>query len=133
MIRTIQMGPQDLVVYGVSLFGNHFRTLFKIPAGATVTLVSIMPPRDTPPTWVRATLVPSPTFDNEDFEGGQYPYQLIPAAYPWGPTDQSNAAVWEGRHRVDDNFEYTLELLVHDGTGASSPIWKALAIVEVEE
>jgi hypothetical protein len=133
MVRTIQIGPQDLVLFGVTLFGERFRTLFKIPGGATVTLVSIMPPRNTPPTWVRATLVPSPTFDNEDFEAGQYPYQLIPAAYPWGPADHSHAAVWEGRHRVDEDFEYTLEVLVHDGSGASPSIWKAIVIMEVEE
>ena len=133
MVRTIQLGPQDLSIFGATLFGERYKTQFKIPAGAIVTLVSIMPPVDTPPTWVRAVLFPSPNIDDVNFEGEKYPYQLIPVAYPWGGRDFPQAAIWEGRHRVDDNFEYTLEVLVHDGSGATAPIWKAIVIVEVDE
>lgn len=91
-----------------------------------------MPPVDTPPTWVRVVLYPSSLLDVSGFEGEKYPYQLIPNAYPWGPLDFPHAVTWEGRHRVDDNFEYTIEILVFDGTGATAPIWKAMVIVEVD-
>lgn len=134
MVRTVQMGPEDMPSAPIAaLFGNIYRTRFRIPPGSTLTYVAIMPPVDTPPTWVRAVLYQSRLLDESGFEGEKEPYQLIPAAYPWGPRDFPHAAVWEGRHRVDDGFEFTLELLVHDGTGASAPRWRTMAVVEVEE
>lgn len=133
MVRTVQLGPQDAVASGAALFGVVYRTAFKIPAGGIVTFVSVMPPVDTPPTFVRVVLYPSPLIDDVNFEGEKYLYQLIPVAYPWGPRDFPVAVTWEGRHRVDDSFEYTLEVIIHDGTGATAPIWKSMIIVEVEE
>ncbi len=135
MIRTILLGPQVAVepTGVISPFGTFLGTTFKVPAGGTLTFVSVMAPVDTPPTFVRVTLYPSHLLDDENFEGEKYPHQLIPAAYPWGPRDFPIAVTWEGRHRVDDNFEHTLEITIHDGSGASSPIWNAMALVEVEE
>lgn len=134
MVRTIQLGPEDMPAAPIlALFGNIYRTRFTVPAGGTLTFISIMPPTDTPPTWVRAVLFQSRMLDVSGFEGEKEPHQLIPAAYPWGPRDFPHAAIWEGRHRVNDDFEYTLELIVHDGSGASSPTWRAMAVVEVEK
>lgn len=134
MVRTIQLGPEDMPLTAIlALFGDYYRTRFKIPAGGTLTYIVIRPPANTPPTWVRAMLYQSRRLDDAGFESNTVIHQLIPIAYPWGARDYPMSAIWEGRHRVDDNFEYTLELLVHDGTGASSPVWRTMAIVEVDE
>lgn len=134
MVRTVQLGPEDMPVAPISaLFGDYYQTRFKIPAGSTLTYVAIRPPVDTPPTWVRAMVYQSRRLEESGFDSNTVVHHLIPVAYPWGARDYATAAIWEGRHRVDDNFEYTLELLVHDGTGASAPVWRTMAIVEVDD
>lgn len=135
MVRTVQLGPVDLIASDISpAFGFFYRTRFKIPKGGTVTYISISPPNATPPTWVSATMYQSRLLDESGFQGEKSGHALITDAYPWGGLgDPPHPAIWNGRHTVDDSFEYTLEILVFDGTGASVPTWKALIIVEVED
>lgn len=134
MVRTIQLGPEQIPASDISaLFGGIWRIRFQVPAGGTVTYISIMAPVDTPRTWVRAVLYQTRRLLDVNFEGEKAVHQLIPEAFSYGSLDFPTAVIWEGRHRVDDNFEYTLEILVYDGTGVSAPIWKAMALVEVDE
>ena len=134
MVRTIQLGPENIPVSDISaLFGIYYRIRFPVPAGGILTYLAIMPPVNTPPTWARAMVYQTRLLEDSGFDSNTVAHQLIPIAYPWGARDYPRSAVWEGRHRVDDNFEYTLEILVHDGSGASAPEWRAIVLVEVKE
>ena len=133
MVRTVQLGPVDLTISDIiPLFGAFYRTRFKIPKSGTVTYISISPPNATPPTWVSATVYQSRLLDG-DYQGEKSGHALITDAFPWGGFgDPPHPAIWNGRHTVDDSFEYTLEVLVFDGSGATSPIWEAIILVEVD-
>lgn len=123
MVRSIRVGPFEAEVLDTLIVGVHL----KLPAGAVLTYASLAPTNtNTPNTLGTITLY----FSKEEATT-QYPYPLK-IGYCARDAFRPRPLVWEGRHKLDSNFEHDLELSIYNLTGGTLTI-RGLCVYEIEE
>lgn len=124
-VRSVRLGPTDAVVVDTTIVGVHF----KIPAGATLIYAAIGPsdagiyPRQI------STIT---LYHSKDEATTGYPYPLK-TGYSYKDAFRPRPLVWEGKHKLNSNYEHTLELSVYNQSGASITIRGLCVYEEVDE
>lgn len=122
-MRSVRLGPKEVVVADSLIIGVHF----KLPAGAILTYASVAPTNINAPTMATTITL----YFAKDEATTQYPYPLK-FGYSWRNPFRPIPLVWQGRHKLDDNYEHNLEMSVYNLTGGSITI-RGLCVYEEEE
>lgn len=123
MVRSVKVGPTEVDVADTLIVGVHL----KIPAGATLTYASLAPTNIQTPNIVGTITL----YFTKDEAITQYPYPLK-IGYCSRNSFRPVPLVWQGHHRLDDNYEHNLELSIYNLTGATVTI-RGLCVYEIEE
>lgn len=123
-MRSVQLGPTEAVVADTLIVGIHFR----IPAGAVLTYASIGPISiNTPPMATNISL-----YYTKDEAVTKYSYALVPLEYSSRSLFRPKPVIWEGRHKVQSNYEHTLDMSIYNQTGGDITI-RGMCVYEVDE
>lgn len=123
-MRSVQLGPVQAVIADTLIIGIHFN----IPPGAVLTYASIGPISIKAPRMATSITL----YYTKDEAVTTYPYTLVPLGYSSRTIYRPLPVVWEGRHKIQSDYEHTLELTTYNLTGASVTV-QGMCIYEVEE
>ena len=123
-LRSVQLGPTEAVIGDTLIVGIHF----KIPAGATLTYASIGPiSTNTPPVPTSISL-----YYSKDEAVTTYPYPLVPIGWPSRNPFRPLPLVWQGRHKLQSDYEHTLDMSTYNLTGGHITV-QGMCVYEVDE
>lgn len=125
LVRAVELGP----VYIECLAGSFTQAYLQVPAGSTLTFVSVVPisPSVTVPHLVSVYTYPT----HQRGKSPAYSRQLITQGYSWSNTALKVDAKWEGRFMITPDYEYTLHFEITDRSKVDS-VFIIFALVEIE-